>query len=58
MFLFGFQSLGFHVSEFWVEDFLFQKQFSIIHASNILFPLSCVFCLCSFVLNGKCKNAK
>lgn len=58
MFLFGFQSLGFHVSEFGVEDFLFQKQFSIIHASNILFPCSFVFvslffCLCSFVLNGK-----
>lgn len=34
----------FQVSEFWVEDFLFQKQFSIIHASNILFPCSFVFC--------------
>lgn len=41
--------LGFQVSEFWVEDFLFQKQFSIIHASNILFLvlLSFVFVLLS-----------
>ncbi len=39
----------FQVSEFWVDDFLFQKQFSIIHASNILFTCSFVLCLLSFV---------
>lgn len=45
MFLLGFQSFRFQVSEFGVDDFLFQKQFSIIHASNIL--LSIVFVLLS-----------
>lgn len=38
------------VSEFGVDDFLFQKQFSIIHASNILFPCSFVFVSFVFVL--------
>lgn len=47
MFLFGFQSFRVQSSEFWVDDFLFQKQFSTIHAYNI--PFSLFLCLLSFV---------